>query len=152
VQALHLYGESLAPFETIGDRAEEARVLAEMAWTHLRCDDPAAARPLFLDSVQAYTELASTRRVGLSLFGLAAVAAVEHRPEAAVAMAEAAEVYASEEGIVNVYADNPFGRELLEHARASLPPDAVAHVAETGRGLTVAEVIGLAPSGARLGG
>jgi predicted ATPase/class 3 adenylate cyclase len=151
-QALHLYGESLAAFETIGDRAEEARVLAEMAWTHLRCDDPAAARPLFLDSVQAYTELASMRGVGLSLFGLAAVAAVEHRPEVAVAMAEAAEVYASEEGIVNVYADNPFGRELLEHARASLPPYAVAHVAETGRGLTVAEVIGLAPSGARLGG
>ena len=39
-EALDLYARSLAAFETIGDRAEEARVLAEMAWTHLRDDEP----------------------------------------------------------------------------------------------------------------
>jgi len=118
VGALDLYGEALAAFEAIGDRAEEARILSEMAWTHLRNGDAAAARRYFFDSVQAYNKLASIRGVGLSLIGLAAAAAVEHRPETAVRIAAAAEVYASEEGIVNVYADDPFGRELIDGARA----------------------------------
>ena len=36
-------------------------------------------------------------------------------------IAAAAEVYATEEGIANVYADEPFGREVIDRARASLP-------------------------------
>jgi hypothetical protein len=81
-----------------------------MAWTHLGLEDAAAARRCFFESVRAYTELASIRGVGLSLIGLAAAAAVDHRPDAAVRIAAAAEIYASEEGIVNVYGDNPVGR------------------------------------------
>jgi predicted ATPase/class 3 adenylate cyclase len=42
--ALDLYRQSLAAFEAIGDRAEEARILSETAWTHLRHEDPALAR------------------------------------------------------------------------------------------------------------
>ena len=110
--ALDLYRQSLAAFETIGDRAEEARILSEMAWTHLRHEDPALARRYFLDSVQAYTDVASVRGVGLSLIGLAATEAVEHRPEQAVQIAAAAEVYAREEGIVNVYSDETPGRDV----------------------------------------
>ena len=34
--ALELYRQSLAAFEACGDRLEEARILDEMAWTHLR--------------------------------------------------------------------------------------------------------------------
>src|SRR5207253_7154180 len=74
--ALELYRQSLAAFEAIGDRAEEARILSETAWTHLRNGESVAARRHFLDSVQAYTDVASVRGIGLSLIGLAAVEAV----------------------------------------------------------------------------
>ena len=114
-----------------------------MAWTHLGLEDAAAARRYFFESVQAYTELASIRGVGLSLIGLAAAAAVDHRPDAAVRIAAAAEIYASEEGIVNVYGDNPVGRELVDRARASLAED-VVRATEAGRRLTIAETLGLA--------
>jgi hypothetical protein len=40
-----------------------------MAWTHLRHEDPALARRYCLDSVEAYTDVASVRGVGLSLIG-----------------------------------------------------------------------------------
>src|SRR5213078_880779 len=66
VDALDLYGQALAAFEAIGDRAEEARILSEMAWTHLGLEDAAAARRYFFESVRAYTELASIRGVGSS--------------------------------------------------------------------------------------
>jgi hypothetical protein len=117
-----------------------------MGWTHLKNTDAAAARRYFFDSVQAYDELASIRGVGLSLIGLAAAEAVEHRPESAARIAAAAEIYAGEEGIVNVYADDPFGRELIDGARASLTPEDVARATEAGRTLTVAEALELARS------
>jgi predicted ATPase/class 3 adenylate cyclase len=142
--ALDLYRLSLAAFEAIGDRAEEARILSEMAWTHLRHGDPALARRYFLDSVQAYTDVASVRGVGLSLIGLAATEAVEDRPEKAVQIAAAAEVYAHQEGIVNVYSDETPGREFVDQARAALSADDVARATEVGRMLTIKEALDLA--------
>ena len=142
--ALDLYQRSLAAFEAIGDRAEEARILSEMAWTHLRHEDPALARRAFFYSVQAYTDVASVRGVGLSLIGLAATEAVEQRPERAVQIAAAAEVYAHQEGIVNVYSDETPGREFVDQARAALAADDVARATEAGRTLTIREVLDLA--------
>jgi tetratricopeptide (TPR) repeat protein len=142
--ALDLYRQSLAAFEAIGDRAEEARILSELAWTHLRHEDPALARRYFFDSVQAYTDVASVRGVGLSLIGLAATEAVEHRPETAVQIAAAAEVYAHQEGIVNVYSDETPGREFVDQARAALSADDVARATEVGRRLTIKEALDLA--------
>jgi predicted ATPase/class 3 adenylate cyclase len=142
--ALELYRQSLAAFETIGDRAEEARILSDMAWTQLRHQDPALARRTFLDSVQAYTDVASVRGVGLSLIGLAATEAVEGRPETAVQIAAAAEVYAHQEGIVNVYSDETPGREFVDQARASLSADVVASATEVGSKLTIGEALDLA--------
>ena len=142
--ALDLYRQSLAAFEAIGDRAEEARILSEMAWAHLRHEDPALARRDFLDSVQAYTDVASVRGVGLSLIGLAATEAVELRPETAVQIAAAAEVYAHQEGIVNVYSDETPGREFVDQARAALSADDVARATEVGRRLTIKEALDLA--------
>ena len=142
--ALELYGQSLAAFEAIGDRAEEARILSEMAWTYLRNEDPSHARQYFFDSVQAYTDLASVRGVGLSLIGLAATEAVEQRPETAVQIAAAAEVYAHQEGIVNVYSDETPGREFVDQARAALSADEVARATEVGRRLTIKEALDLA--------
>jgi tetratricopeptide (TPR) repeat protein len=142
--ALDLYRQSLAAYEAIGDRAEEARILSEMAWTQLRHQDPALARRTFLDSVRAYTDVASVRGVGLSLIGLAATEAVEGRPETAVQIAAAAEVYAHQEGIVNVYSDETPGREFVDQARASLSADVMASATEVGSKLTIGEALDLA--------
>src|SRR3954462_1647330 len=141
--ALDLYAQSLAAFATIGDRAEEARILAEVAWTHLAHGDAAAARAHFLESVDAYTELASVRGVGLSLIGIAATEFVEGRPAIAVEIASAAEGYAAAEGIVNVYSEEDPGEGYVERARASLSAQDVALATEQGRRLTVAQAIKL---------
>jgi predicted ATPase/class 3 adenylate cyclase len=142
--AIDLYRQSLAAFEAIGDRAEEARILSEMAWTHLQHEDPALARRYFLDSVQAYTDVASVRGVGLSLIGLAATETVEQRPGNAVQLAAAAELYAQQEGIVNVYSDETPGRDFVDRARAALSADEVGRATEVGRRLTIKEAIDLA--------
>jgi predicted ATPase/class 3 adenylate cyclase len=141
---LRLYGEALAAFEACTDRAEEARVLAEMAWTHLSADDPALARWYFLESVRAYDDVASVRGVGLSLVGLAAAEEAQGRPFAAVQIASAAEVYAQQEGIVNVYADGVSGRDRVDQARAQLTDEEATRAAESGRRLTIDQVLELA--------
>jgi predicted ATPase len=143
-KALDLYRRSLAAFETIGDRGEEARILSEMAWTHLASGDTGVARGFFFESVQAHTDIASVRGAGQSLIGLAAVEAVEHRPERAVQIAAAAEVYGQEEGVVVVYSDETPGREIVEQARASVSSDELARATEIGRRLTIEEVLDLA--------
>ncbi len=142
--ALDLYRQALAAFEAVGDRGEVARILSEMAWACLDSGEVALARRYFFDSVQAHTDVASVRGVGLSLLGLAAAEAVEHRPERALQIAAAAEVYAQEEGIVVVYSDDTPGRELVEQARAALPADEVARATETGRNLPIEEALDLA--------
>ncbi len=142
--ALDLYRQALAAFEAVGDRGEVARILSEMAWACLDSGEVALARRYFFDSVQAHTDVASVRGVGLSLVGLAAAEAVEHRPERAVQIAAAAEVYAQEEGIVVVYSDDTPGRELVEQARAALSADEAARATETGRNLPIEEALDLA--------
>jgi tetratricopeptide (TPR) repeat protein len=142
--ALDLYQQSLAAFEAIGDRAEEARILGEMAWTHLQDEDPVGARWYFLESAQAYVDVASVRGVGLALVGLASTEAVENRPGNAVQIAAAAEVFAHQEGIVNVYADETPGRDFVDKARAVLSADDLARATEIGRRLTIKEALDIA--------
>lgn len=142
--ALDLYRQALAAFQTIGDRAEEARILDEMAWTYLRYQDAVQARGSFLDSARAYTDVGSVRGIGLSLIGLAATEEVEHRPERAVQIAAAAEVYAHQEGIVNVYSEETPGRAYVEQARAALSNEEVARATEVGRRLTMEQALDLA--------
>jgi hypothetical protein len=144
VAAIDLYGESLEAFEAIGDRGEEARILSGIAWTHLRNDDIALARRYFFRSVQAHTDVASVRGVGLSLIGLAATEAAELRPDRAVQIAAAAEVYANQEGIVVIYSDENPGRDFVEQARASLSDVDVARATEMGRRLTIKQALDLA--------
>ena len=142
--ALDLYRQSLSAFEAVGDRGEVGRILSEMAWACLGGGEAALARRYFFDSVQAHTDVASVRGVGLSLVGLAAVETVEHRPERAVQIAAAAEVYAQGEGIAVVYSDDTQGRDLVEQARTALSADEVARATETGRNLTIEEALDLA--------
>src|SRR5205823_2702419 len=102
------------------------------------------ARRYFLDSVQAYTDVASVRGIGLSMIGLAACEAVEHRPVNAVTIAAAAEGYAGQEGIVNVYSDETPGREFVDRARAELSTADVARASAEGSALTIEEALNLA--------
>jgi hypothetical protein len=94
--------------------------------------------------VQAYTDVARVRGIGLSLIGLAATETVEQRPERAVQIAAAAEIYAKQEGIVNVYSDETPGREFVDRARASLTDEQVVRATEVGRRLTIKQVLDLA--------
>ena len=143
-EALGLYGRSLAAFEAVGDRGEEARILSEMAWTQLANGDAALARGFFFEAVQAHTDIASVRGVGQALVGLAALEAVEHRPDRAVQIAAAAEAHAHEEGIVVAYSDETAGNELVEQARATLSVDELEYATELGRRLTIEEALDLA--------
>jgi hypothetical protein len=143
-QALEWYRKSLAAFEACRDRAEEARVLAEMAWTHLANNDGTLARWYFFESVQAYTDVVSVRGVGLSLIGLAAVEAFEGRVRNAVVISAAAEVYAHQEGIVNVYGDENTGRSYIDQARAALAADELGLAEALGRRMPISEVLDLA--------
>lgn len=142
--ALDLYRQSLTFFEACGDRGEEARILSEMAWTHLRAEDTALARRDFFEAVQAHTDVASVRGVGLSLLGLAAVEAVDGRPERAATIAAAAEVFAHDEGIAVIYGEDTTGPELIDAARASLSAEALAAATEAGRKLSIDQALALA--------
>ena len=144
--ALDLYRSALAAFEDVGDRAEEARVLGEMAWAYLADSDVARARATFFDAVQAHQDVASVRGVGLSLIGLAAAEVADGRPENAAQIAAAAEVYAQQEGIAMVYADDNPGREYVERARAALSDTEVARTTEVGRRMSIPETLDLARS------
>ena len=144
--ALDLYRSALAAFEDVGDRAEEARILGEMAWAYLADSDVARARATFFDAVQAHQDVASVRGVGLSLIGLAAAEVADGRPGNAAQIAAAAEVYAQQEGIAMVYADDNPGREYVERARAALSDAEVARTTEVGRRLSIPETLDLARS------
>jgi len=142
--ALELYRQSLAAFEAIGDRGEEARILSEMAWAYLADGDLARARATFFESVRAHTDVASVRGIGLSLIGLAATEVAEHRPENALQIAAAAEVYAQQEGIAVIYTDDTPGREFVDRAYAELSADEANRVTEAGRTLTLEEALEMA--------
>ena len=142
--ALDLYRQSLTAFETCGDRGEEARILSEIAWTYLAAGDIALARRYFFESVQAHTDIASVRGVGLSLVGLAAADAVDGRAERAATIAAAAEVFAAAEGIAVIYSEETSGRELVDEARAALTAEDLAQATEVGRRLTIDEALELA--------
>ena len=140
-EALELYERSRATFGALGDRAEEARILGEMAWIYLAHEDPETARRVFLDSVQAYQDVGSIRGIGTSMIGMAAVEAVEGRAERAVTLASAAEHFSEQEGVVNVYSEDSPGRPYLDGARAALSSEDVAAAEKGGRNLTVREAL-----------
>jgi predicted ATPase/class 3 adenylate cyclase len=142
--AVDLYRQGLASFEAIGDRAEEARILDELASAQLRIGDVAAARRSFFDSIRAYTDIASVRGIGLSMIGLAACEAVGGHPMNAATIAAAAEGYAAQEGIVNVYSEETPGREFVDRARAELSAADLAEASAIGSSLTIEEALDLA--------
>jgi hypothetical protein len=59
-------------------------------------------------------------------------------------IAAAAEVYAQQEGIVNVYSGETPGREFIDRARAALSAKEVERATEVGGNLTIKEALDLA--------
>jgi predicted ATPase len=141
--AIDLYERSRAAFEAVGDRAEEARVLGESAWNYLAQGDSDMARQRFRHSAQAYNDVGSVPGVGMSVLGLAAVAAEDGKPKLALTIASAADVLAEQEGIVNVYSVDSPSHPYLEAAKATLSAEELAEADVAGRQLSAAEALAL---------
>lgn len=145
-RALELYRSAQSSFEKIGDRAEEARVFGEMAWTYLGAGDTPSAQQSFLASADAHQDVGSLPGLGNSLIGLAAVASAGGDPTTAVTLAAAAEQLLGEEGVVVAYSDDSPGRASLEAAVAALTPDEVARARTEGIALSARDALRLARS------
>jgi hypothetical protein len=143
LRALDLYERSLKSFEAIGDRAEEARVLAEVALVHLGAADSAAARRRLHGAVRAYLDIGSVRGVGLAILGLAAVEAQELNHETAATIAAAGERYVQQQGVVNVYTEEAPGFDLVQQSRAALDAEVLERASSRGAGLSIDEAVGL---------
>ena len=143
-EALDLYRRSLAAFEAVGDRAEEARFLGETAWTHLAGGEIAQARS-DLPRVGAGAPRRRERSRGRALARRArGDGGGRGRHATAVQIAAAAEVYAQQEGIAMIYADDAPGHEYVERARATLSDDEVSRSNEAGRRLSISQTLDLA--------
>jgi tetratricopeptide (TPR) repeat protein len=140
-RAVDLYVRALAAYEMVGDRAEEARVLDELAWTYLTHGDQEAARKTFFESAQAYEDIGSVRGIGISLIGLAAVKTVDDQHRDAMMIAFAAERFSVEEGVVNVYSDENPGRVYLDRAADALSASDIEQARTDSQRLTLKEAL-----------
>ncbi|MBT8220067.1 MAG: tetratricopeptide repeat protein [Bacteroidia bacterium] len=140
-KAIDLYQDALLAFKTVGDRPEQARVLNEMSWTYLANKNTNAARRYILDSIQAYQEVGSDRGVGLSMNGLAAIEAVEGRPERSIAIATAAKYYADQLGVAIEFGANNHGEIYLDNAKKALSAQEIENSEKKGSHLTMKDVL-----------
>jgi predicted ATPase len=142
--ALDLYQQALEAFETCGDRGEEARVLSETAWTALDAGDNDLAQRKFLDAVQAHTDVASVRGVGMALMGLAATEVARGRLERAATLAAAAEFFTRQEGIVVAYTPDSPGQAAIANAWNALSPEDASRVRVRGEQMSLSEALAFA--------
>jgi predicted ATPase len=143
-EADHWYREAKMSYVRIGDRAEEARILEEMAWNSLKLEDTARARRNFSNSVQAYNEVGSVRGIGLALYGLAAAEQVEGLPYRAMEITAAADRFSEEEGIVNMFVENNPAKEHIDSAKLGLSPEELSKASVAGRALTIEDILDMA--------
>jgi len=142
--SIELYRPALESFVTIGDRAEEARILEEMAWVFLKIENVNEARKHFLESIRAYEDVGSVRGIGLALFGIAGVESVEHHAARAIEIATAAELFTQQEGIVNNYGEGFQGKIYIDAARKELSPIELSKAIERGKKLSLKDTLQLA--------
>jgi predicted ATPase len=140
-EAIKFYKDALASYVRVGDRAEEARIFEEMAWTYLKMEETGKARHNFLDSIEAYKDVGSVRGIGLALLGLSAAEQVEGSAFRAVQLAAAAKRFTEEEGIVNVYMENNPAQDYLDGAQIELTPEKILEAEGKGRLLSVDEAL-----------
>jgi len=143
-EAIEKYRVALHSFITIGDRAEEARILEEIAWVFLKAENAKEARNHFLESIRAYEDVGSVRGIGIALLGIAGVESVEHRPSKAIKIATAAKLFAEQEGIVNNYGEGFQGKIYLDNAMNQLSKEEQDQAIESGKKLSLKDTLLLA--------
>ncbi|MEZ4896597.1 MAG: helix-turn-helix domain-containing protein [Saprospiraceae bacterium] len=139
--ALELYAETLLAFETIGDRPEQARVLSEIAWTHLANQDTRKALQFALASIDAHQEIGSNRGIGLSMNALAAIMAVNGQAVRALEIAAAAQHFADQKGVAIELGVNNHGEIYLENAKKKLSQSEIEHAKQTGLNYTLKDIL-----------
>jgi predicted ATPase/AraC-like DNA-binding protein len=140
-EATELYKGTLSAFEAVGDRPEQARILNEMSWTFLANNKTNTALKCAFDSIQAYQEVGSTRGIGLSLYSLAAIAAVTEKPEKAVVIASAAFQFAEQKGVAIELGANNHGKVYLENAKSGMSESAIEKAEKEGRSYSLKDVL-----------
>lgn len=140
-ESIELYKASLKSFTTIGDRAEEARILEEMAWVFLKIKNVKEARKYFLNSIHAYEDVGSVRGIGLALLGIAGVESVEQHPSKAIEIATAAQLFTQQEGVVNNYGEGFQGKVYLDDAKDKLSKEEFEKAIESGKKLSLKDTL-----------
>ena len=94
--------------------------------------------------MRVYQEVGSTRGVGISLLGIAAVEALEGNPRVALQISAAADHFAEQEGIVNDFGYESQDRTLIEKVKEDFDRDELEDILSSGKKLSVAEVLKIA--------
>jgi tetratricopeptide (TPR) repeat protein len=143
-ESLELYERAKEAMATVGDRPEVARIMDEMAWCTLAASQVDRARRLFLGSLQAHDSVASTRGMGLALFGLSAVEVASGRADRGAVIAAAAEVFAEAEGVVVTYPWVTAAQDEVAAALRGLSPEELERCTQEGRRMSVQEAVAYA--------
>ncbi len=143
-ESIELYRASLNSFATIGDRAEEARILEEMAWVFLKIKNSWEARKYFMDSILAYEDVGSVRGIGIALLGIAGVESAENHPGKAIEIATAAQLFTEQEGIVNNYGEGFQGKVYIDSAKNKLSKEELDKAVARGKKLLLKDTLRLA--------
>ncbi|MEM9887202.1 MAG: helix-turn-helix domain-containing protein [Bacteroidota bacterium] len=140
-KAIELYEATLAAFKAVGDRLEEARIAYELSWAYLAIKNTETALAQTLESIQAYQEVGSTRGIGLSMNGLAAIEAVRGHHKCAVEIAAAAEEFAQQEGIAVEFGISNHGKVYLDNAKKKLSKKEIEAAEKLGSTYTLKDVL-----------
>ncbi len=140
-QAIQLYEDTWKAFQTVGDRPEQARILYEMSWAYLALKNTSAALRSTLDSLRAHQEVGSTRGIGLSMNGLAAIEAVKGHSIRAVELAAAAQQFASQKGVAIEFGVSNHGKVYLDNAKKDLSAIEIQQAEKVGSHYTLNDVL-----------
>lgn len=135
------YEKSIVAFTKTGDWAEVARLLSEMSWALISTSETERSKELTLESIKVYQEVGSTRGVGISMLGLAAIESLENRHYEAVLIAAAADGFAQQTGIVNDYGYSGQDRTLIDKSESKLDHGILEKAQNEGRRLSLKDIL-----------
>ncbi len=143
-ESIELYRAAQDSFVKMGDRAEEARILEEMAWVFLKSGNASDARRSFLESIRAYQDIGSVRGIGIALMGIAGVESAEGHPSKSIQISSAAKLFSEQEGVVNNYGEGFQGKVYLDDTRHKLSDAEWEKAVAAGHKLSLKEALQLA--------
>ena len=140
-EAIMRYKDAYAAFVAVGDRPEQARILNEISWTCLAQNDAVNALKYTLESIEAHQQVGSTRGIGLSINGLAAICSVMGFPAKAIEIATAANEFAKQKGVAIELGVNNHGKIYLDNARKELTDSEIERAENTGMSYSLQDVL-----------